>query len=79
MDLNATGKSTSRARGRIAEVLADARASLKEPSRPFTPATLDHRTSLSSLSTLDKHGCNKLPYHPFFRCCDNGSDKFESF
>jgi hypothetical protein len=34
-----------RSRGRIAEVLAQARASLKEPSRPFTPASLDARTS----------------------------------
>ena len=70
MDLNVTGKSTSRARGRIAEVLADARASLKEPSRPFTPATLDHRTSLSSLSTLDKHGDNIPPLRSFSYCCD---------
>ena len=51
-----TAKGTSRARGRIAEVLAEARASLKEPSRPFTPASLDQRTSLSNFSTLDGHG-----------------------
>ena len=50
------GKSYSRARGRIAEVLADARASLTEPSRPFTPASLDQRTSLSNVNSLDKHG-----------------------
>lgn len=50
------GKCYSRARGRIAEVLADARASLMEPSRPFTPASLDQRTSLSNVNSLDKHG-----------------------
>ena len=32
-----------RARGRIAEVLAQARASLTEPSRPFTPMSLESR------------------------------------
>lgn len=46
----------SRARGRIAGVLAEARASLKEPSRPFTPAGLDHRTSLNNNNSLDKYG-----------------------
>lgn len=57
MDADDTGKSTSRARGRIAEVLAQARASLKEPSRPFTPASLDQRTSLSTnIKSLDKQG-----------------------
>ena len=50
------GKSYSRARGRIAGVLADARASLMEPSRPFTPASLDQRTSLTNINSLDKHG-----------------------
>lgn len=38
-------KSTS-ARGRIAQVLAQARASLNEPTRPTTPAMLDQRTSI---------------------------------
>ena len=38
--------SNSGARGRIAQVLASARASLKEPSRPFTPQSLDQRTAL---------------------------------
>ena len=33
-------------RGRIAEVLASARATLKEPSRPHTPRDLDSRTSI---------------------------------
>ena len=46
---------SSRARSRIADVLADARASLIEPSRPFTPASLDQRTSLSNIKSLDKH------------------------
>lgn len=36
------------ARGRIAQVLAQARASLQEPTRPVTPASLDARTALSS-------------------------------
>jgi hypothetical protein len=34
------------AKGRIAQVLAQARATLKEPSRPITPASLDARTNL---------------------------------
>ncbi len=38
-------KSSYRSRGRIAQVLAQARASLQEPSRPFTPASLDERSS----------------------------------
>ena len=33
--------------GRIAMVLKEARASLKEPSRPHTPASLDARTAMS--------------------------------
>ncbi len=37
-----------KSRGRIAQVLAQARASLKEPSRPYTPASLDNRTSLET-------------------------------
>lgn len=39
-------RTTVGARGRIAQVLAQARASLKEPSRPYTPASLDARTTL---------------------------------
>ncbi|RYH31602.1 hypothetical protein EON65_02375 [archaeon] len=38
---------SSSAKGRIAQVLAHARASLQEPSRPVTPLTLDQRTSLN--------------------------------
>ena len=53
---NTNGRGSSRARGRIAEVLADARASLMEPSRPFTPASLDQRTSLGNIKSLDKYG-----------------------
>lgn len=41
-------------KGRIAQVLAQARATLKEPSRPVTPASLDARTSLDIA----------IPYHP---------------
>ena len=48
-------QSGSRTRGRIATVLADARASLSEPSRPFTPASLDARTWID-LKSLDKYG-----------------------
>lgn len=36
-------------RGRIAEVLASARATLKEPSRPHTPRDLDARSSIMSI------------------------------
>lgn len=39
---------SSGARGRIAQVLAQARASLQEPSRPVTPLTLDQKTYLSA-------------------------------
>lgn len=53
---NTNVRGSSRARGRIAEVLADARASLMEPSRPFTPASLDQRTSLGNINSLDKFG-----------------------
>lgn len=42
---------TSATRGRIAQVLASARASLQEPSRPVTPLTLDQRTALSFSTT----------------------------
>jgi hypothetical protein len=48
-------RSSSRSRGRIANVLADARASLLEPSRPYTPASLDSRTSID-VRSLDKYG-----------------------
>lgn len=40
-----TGSQRSGPRGRIAEVLAQARASLTEPSRPFTPMSLDSRVA----------------------------------
>ena len=40
---------SSGARGRIQQVLAQARASLKEPSRPYTPSSLDERTTLDSV------------------------------
>lgn len=39
------GSSRHGARGRIAQVLAQARASLAEPSRPHTPQSLDSRTT----------------------------------
>jgi hypothetical protein len=55
---NTNGRGSSRARGRIAEVLADARASLMEPSRPFTPASLDQRTALGNTKSIDKYGSN---------------------
>eukprot|EP01031_Cornospumella_fuschlensis_P032470 gene32471-39259_t len=49
---------SSSAKGRIAQVLAHARASLQEPSRPVTPAALDQRTSLnftpSSYATMEE-------------------------
>lgn len=45
--LNGASRSSG-ARGRIASVLAQARASLKEPSRPYTPNSLDQRTALDS-------------------------------
>ena len=48
-------RGSTRGRGRIAEVLAEARASLKEPSRPFTPASLDARTSID-VKALDRYG-----------------------
>ena len=48
METFGDSKSSYRSRGRIAQVLAQARASLKEPSRPFTPASLDARTSLTT-------------------------------
>lgn len=51
-------KPSYRSRGRIAQVLAQARASLNEPSRPFTPASLDARTSLSILSNDHQHVSN---------------------
>lgn len=37
---------TAKSKGRIAQVLADARASLDQPSRPFTPMSLDKRSTL---------------------------------
>lgn len=45
-DQGASSSSTRGSRRRIAKVLAEARASLKDPSRPFTPAALDMRTSI---------------------------------
>ena len=53
------------ARGRIAEVLAEARASLKEPTRPFTPASLDARTSID-LKALDKFGRIAMTKNPSY-------------
>lgn len=45
------------ARGRIAQVLAQARASLNEPTRPMTPQLLDQRTSVPfSLESLPHSG-----------------------
>ena len=58
-------RGSTRGRGRIAEVLAEARASLKEPSRPFTPASLDARTSID-VKTLDRFGRGPLAKHPSF-------------
>lgn len=52
------------AKGRIAQVLAQARATLKEPSRPITPASLDARTSLDLNFTGNGRDRSKLsPYH----------------
>ena len=53
-------KTNRGARGRIAEVIADARASLKDPSRPFTPAGLDARMSadLDRIMALDRKSKN---------------------
>eukprot|EP01041_Mallomonas_annulata_P000468 gene468-876_t len=45
MKVNNASRSSG-AKGRIAQVLAQARASLKEPSRPYTPASLDARTEI---------------------------------
>ena len=56
---------TRGARGRIAEVLAEARASLKEPTRPFTPASLDARTSID-LKALDKFGRIAMTKNPSY-------------
>lgn len=42
-------KSSYRTRSRVSEVLAEARASLKDPSRPFTPASLDERTRIDKV------------------------------
>ena len=48
MDLAAMESATRKPKGgRIAMVLKEARASLKEPSRPHTPASLDARTAMS--------------------------------
>ena len=48
------GESSHRkgAKGRIAQVLASARASLKEPSRPVTPAGLDSKVSVLNLLSI---------------------------
>lgn len=48
MATNPNFSRSSGARGRIAQVLAQARASLQEPSRPVTPLTLDQKTYLSA-------------------------------
>lgn len=45
-DPRASFSKSSSARGRIAQVLAQARASLNEPTRPVTPQLLDQRTSM---------------------------------
>jgi len=47
--LDSTKSKRPSGRGRIAEVLASARASLKEPSRPHTPRDLDARSSIMSI------------------------------
>ena len=48
--------------GRIAMVLKEARASLKEPSRPHTPASLDARTAMSldgAMSRADRYDAKR--------------------
>lgn len=59
---SAPPQSKGRARGRIAEVLAQARASLKEPSRPHTPASLDARTSIDLTNSMrsSRHGLSSV-------------------
>lgn len=51
---------SSGARGRIAQVLAHARASLQEPSRPVTPLTLDQKTYLSAQIGTTSHPTENL-------------------
>ena len=57
---------SSGARGRIAQVLAQARASLKEPSRPITPLHFDQTNSLTinysskTPASLGKQKINKV-------------------
>lgn len=48
------------AKGRIAQVLAQARASLKEPSRPITPAGFDSRMSLDSQVSFHRKKLSKI-------------------
>ena len=52
---NAAGRARGGLRGaRISQVLSEARASLKEPSRPFTPASLDERAQNSLDGALNR-------------------------
>lgn len=50
-----SSSSSSRAVGRIAEVVAAARASLQDPSRPHTPQTLDQKMLSSSSNISSFH------------------------
>lgn len=57
MDPRSSFSKSNSARGRIAQVLAQARASLNEPTRPVTPQMLDQRTSVPfSLEALPLGG-----------------------
>lgn len=59
-----TNSSNPSSRGRIAQVLAQARASLKEPSRPYTPTSLDDKTALSqyenSINSYNVSSSNRI-------------------
>ena len=48
------------AKGRISQVIAQARASLKEPSRPITPASFDNRSSLDSAVSSQRKRTSKV-------------------
>lgn len=53
---------SSRAVGRIAEVVAAARASLQEPSRPHTPQTLDQRILSGNFSQNESRNLSSISH-----------------
>ena len=60
--MNSSTQGTKPRGGRIAMVLKEARASLKEPSRPHTPASLDARTAMSldgAMSRAEKYDAKR--------------------